>query len=61
METIAPKTTWEMILEHDISAIAALVGFIIAVFSRMRGNKILERLTVKDSNTPHPCDYRYKD
>ena len=25
----------------------------------MRGNKILERLTVKDSNTPHPCDYRY--
>ena len=31
----------------------------IAVFSRMRGNKILERLTVKDSNTPHPCDYRY--
>ena len=33
---------------------------IIAVFSRMRGNKILERLTVKDSNTPHPCDYRYK-
>ena len=32
---------------------------IIAVFSRMRGNKILERLTVKDSNTPHPCDYRY--
>ena len=32
---------------------------VIAVFSRMRGNKILERLTVKDSNTPHPCDYRY--
>ena len=31
----------------------------IAVFSRMRGNKILERLTVKDSNTPHSCDYRY--
>ena len=27
----------------------------------MRGNKILERLTVKDSNTPHPCDYRYID
>ena len=25
----------------------------------MRGNKILERLTVKDSNTPHSCDYRY--
>ena len=33
--------------------------FIIAVFSRMRGNKILERLTVQDSNTPHSCDYRY--
>jgi len=31
----------------------------IAVFSRMRGNKILKRLTVKDSNTPHSCDYRY--
>jgi len=31
----------------------------IAVFSRMRGNKILERLTVQDSNTPHSCDYRY--
>ena len=31
----------------------------IAVFSRVRGNKILERLTVKDSNTPHSCDYRY--
>ena len=27
----------------------------------MRGNKILERLTVKDSNTPHSCDYRYID
>jgi len=33
---------------------------LIAVFSRMRGNKILERLTVQDSNTPHSCDYRYK-
>ena len=32
---------------------------IIAVFSRVRGNKILERLTVKDSNTPHSCDYHY--
>jgi hypothetical protein len=32
----------------------------IAVFSRMRGNKILERLTVQDFNTPHSCDYRYK-
>jgi len=32
---------------------------VIAVFSRMRGNKILERLTVQDSNTPHSCDYRY--
>jgi len=31
----------------------------IAVFSHMRGNKILERLTVQDSNTPHSCDYRY--
>jgi hypothetical protein len=25
----------------------------------MRGNKILEKLTVQDSNTPHSCDYRY--
>ena len=32
---------------------------IIAVFSRMRGNIILERLTVQDCNTPHSCDYRY--
>ena len=27
----------------------------------MRGNKILKRLTVKDSNTPHSCDYRYNE
>jgi hypothetical protein len=33
---------------------------IIAVFSRMRGDKILERLTVQDSNTPHSYEYRYK-
>jgi hypothetical protein len=33
---------------------------IIAVFSRIRGNKILERSTVQDCNTPHSCDYRYK-
>ena len=32
---------------------------IIAVFSRIRGNKILERFTVQDCNTPHSCDYRY--
>ena len=32
---------------------------IIAVFSRMRGNRILEKLTVQDCNTPHSCDYRY--
>ena len=32
----------------------------IAVFSRMRGNRILERLTAQDCNTPHSCDYRYK-
>ena len=36
-------------------------GTDIAVFSRVRGNKILERLTVKDSNTPHSCDYRYNN
>ncbi len=35
-------------------------GYSIAVFSRMRGNRILERLTVQDCNTPHSCDYRYK-
>ena len=33
---------------------------LIAVFSRMRGNKFSERLAVQDSNTPHLCDYRYK-
>jgi len=32
---------------------------LIAVFSRIRGNKILERFTVQDCNTPHSCDYRY--
>ena len=32
---------------------------LIAVFSRMRGNKFSERLAVQDSNTPHLCDYRY--
>jgi len=31
----------------------------VAVFSRIRGNKILERFTVQDCNTPHSCDYRY--
>ena len=31
----------------------------IAVFSRIRGNKILERFTVQDCNTPHSRDYRY--
>ena len=36
-----------------------LASSLIAVFSRMRGNKILERLSVQDSNTPHSCDYRY--
>ena len=25
----------------------------------MRGNRILERLTAQDCNTPHSCDYRY--
>ena len=45
----------------DKMAIYTLFLQHIALFSRMRGNKILERLTVKDSNTPHPCDYRYKN
>jgi hypothetical protein len=47
------------IQQHSSENILALLEITIAVFSRMRGNKILERLTVKDSNTPHPCDYRY--
>ena len=34
---------------------------IIAVFSRIRGNKILERFTVQDCNTPHSRDYRYSN
>jgi len=32
---------------------------LIAVFSRMRGNKFSERLAVQDSNTTHLCDYCY--
>ena len=56
-------TSWEFFTcfsygKKDKDAIKELKRDI-AVFSRMRGNKILERLTVKDSNTPHPCDYRY--
>ena len=35
------------------------VHYVIAVFSRIRGNKILERFTVQDCNTPHSRDYRY--
>lgn len=35
------------------------VLILIAVFSRIRGNKILERFTVQDCNTPHSRDYRY--
>ena len=46
--------------EHDSNYIEKFYRHI-AVFSRVRGNKILERLTVKDSNTPHSCDYRYND
>ena len=43
----------------EISIIPDNIGDI-AVFSRMRGNRILEKLTVQDCNTPHSCDYRYK-
>ena len=43
------KFSYEEIINRDI-----------AVFSRMRGNRILERLTAQDCNTPHSCDYRYK-
>jgi len=56
-------------IEYDLQryskSVFEYIGFVaeraddIAVFSRMRGNKILERLTVQDSNTPHSCDYRY--
>ena len=45
----------------DLKNIFWCVLTIIAVFSRMRGNKILERFTVQDFNTPHSCDYRYKE
>jgi len=45
----------------DIPNVKLIIGDIIAVFSCMRGNKILGRLTVQDSNTPHSCDYRYND
>jgi len=46
--------------EYLENVVGVEINFNIAVFSRMRGNKILERLTVQDSNTPHSCDYRYK-
>jgi len=46
-------------VEDANQALEAYYHYFIAVFSRMRGNKILKRLTVKDSNTPHSCDYRY--
>jgi len=42
-------------------SLISLGNFVIAVFSRIRGNKILERFTVQDCNTPHSCDYRYND
>ena len=47
-------------LQRIFRGLRGFRGIVIAVFSRVRGNKILERLTVKDSNTPHSCDYRYK-
>ena len=46
-------------LQRIFRGLRGFRGIVIAVFSRVRGNKILERLTVKDSNTPHSCDYRY--
>ena len=50
-------------LKRGLAVKLTLEGYtynaIIAVFSRMRGNKILEKLTLQDSNTPHSCDYRY--
>jgi predicted kinase len=48
------KRAWRMALLQKLKSI-------IAVFSRMRGNGILERLTVQDCNTPHSCDYRYNN
>jgi len=52
---IAPEAMSD--LEQIIDYLA--MDNVIAVFSRMRGNRILERLTVQDCNTPHSCDYRY--
>jgi len=57
-------TSWKFIA--IISVVTGAVKFInslrvIAVFSRIRGNKILERFTVQDCNTPHSCDYRYNN
>jgi hypothetical protein len=57
MSLFAPNLTCPAYLSSSNHKKGAFA--IMAVFSRMRGNKILERLTVKDSNTPHSCDYRY--
>ena len=50
----------ESLVKRGLSPLAICVLNNMAVFSRMRGNRILERLTVQDCNTPHSCDYRYK-
>ena len=46
-------------LKARITDPQSIKELIIAVFSCMRGNRILERLTVQDCNTPHSCNYRY--
>ena len=60
---IAFTQAWKIALKtvkaEDSQVNFPLVSLFIAVFSRMRGNRILERLTVHDCNTPHSCDYRY--
>ena len=60
IEQCTKGITFEQFARNQTTVKAVLYDFIIiAVFSRMRGNKILERFTVQDFNTPHSCDYRY--
>jgi len=56
---VVPKALQVVIPTPELLAEFAAEMNNIAVFSRIRGNKILERFTVQDCNTPHSCDYRY--
>ena len=65
MEILLQKKKDDELTPDEITQLEAIAELdrvfthIIAVFSRIRGNKILERFTVQDCNTPHSRDYRY--